>query len=43
MVPYFESGAFRPLPITATYPLEEAVAAYRAVAGRTAGRVVIRP
>ena len=41
--PYFESGEFRPLPITATYPLEEAGAAYQAVADHIAGRVVIHP
>jgi NADPH2:quinone reductase len=43
MTPFFESGAFRPLPIAATYSLEDATAAYRAVAAHTAGRVVIRP
>ncbi|WP_424754362.1 quinone oxidoreductase family protein [Mycobacterium sp.] len=43
MAPYFESGEFRPLPIGATYSLDDAAAAYRAVADRTAGRVVIRP
>jgi NADPH:quinone reductase len=43
MAPYFESGEFRPLPITASYPLDEATAAYRAVADHIAGRVVIRP
>lgn len=41
--PYFESGAFRPLPITASYPLDEGPAAYQAVADHIAGRVVIRP
>jgi NADPH:quinone reductase len=41
--PYFESGEFRPLPITATYSLEEAGAAYQAVADHIAGRVVIHP
>ena len=40
---YFESGEFRPLPIAARYPLDEAVAAYRAVADGIAGRVVINP
>ena len=40
---YFESGEFSPLPITATYPLSEGSAAYKAVADRTAGRVVIQP
>ena len=43
MAPYFESGQFRPLPISATYSLDQAAAAYQAVADRTAGRVVIRP
>jgi len=40
---YFESGEFRPLPVTARYPLDKAVAAYRAVADGVAGRVVINP
>lgn len=43
MASYFDSGEFRPLPITATYSLDDARAAYQAVADRTAGRVVIRP
>jgi NADPH2:quinone reductase len=43
MLPYFESGEFRPLPIAARYPLDESAAAYRAVAGHIAGRVVINP
>jgi NADPH:quinone reductase len=43
MAPYFDSGQFRPLPIAATYPLRDGVAAYRAVAGHISGRVVIRP
>jgi NADPH:quinone reductase len=41
--PYFESGEFRPLPITASYSLDEGSLAYRAVAEHTAGRVVIHP
>ena len=41
--PFFESGKFRPLPITGTYRLDEGVMAYEVVAGRTAGRVVIKP
>jgi len=41
--PYFESGEFRPLPVAARYPLDEGGAAYRAVADRIAGRVVINP
>jgi len=43
MTPYFESGAFRPLPIAAVYSLDTAADAYRAVADRIRGRVVIRP
>jgi NADPH:quinone reductase-like Zn-dependent oxidoreductase len=43
MAPYFESGAFRPLPIAGTYSLDDAAAAYRAVADGITGRVVIRP
>jgi NADPH:quinone reductase len=43
MAHYFESGEFRPLPIAATYSLDDAVEAYQAVADHTAGRVVIRP
>jgi len=43
MAPYFESGEFRPLPIATTYSLDDAAAAYQAVADHTAGRVVIRP
>jgi NADPH2:quinone reductase len=43
MGPYFESGEFRPLPIAATYSLDDAAAAYQAVADRPAGRVIIRP
>src|SRR6201996_8501658 len=43
MAPYFESGQFRPLPIAKTYSLDDAAAAYQAVADHTVGRVVIRP
>jgi NADPH:quinone reductase-like Zn-dependent oxidoreductase len=43
MAPYFESGQFQPLPIAARYPLDDAVAAYQAVADHIAGRVVINP
>ncbi len=43
MLPYFESGEFRPLPIAARYSLDESAAAYRAVADGIAGRVVINP
>jgi len=41
--PYFESEAFRPLPISHSYPLDDGVAAYQAVANGTRGRVLIRP
>jgi NADPH2:quinone reductase len=41
--PHFESGVFRPLPITRNYSLEDGVAAYQAVANHTVGRVVIHP
>ena len=41
--PYFGSGEFRPLPVTANYRLDEAVLAYQAVADHIAGRVVINP
>jgi len=43
MAPYFETGEFRPLPIANTYSLDDAAAAYQAVADHAAGRVVIRP
>ncbi|SOX54817.1 alcohol dehydrogenase [Mycobacterium ahvazicum] len=43
MLPYFESGEFRPLPITARYSLDDSAAAYNAVASHTPGRVVINP
>jgi NADPH:quinone reductase len=43
MLPYFESGEFRPLPIAASYSLDDSPAAYEAVAGHLAGRVVINP
>ncbi|OBA59847.1 alcohol dehydrogenase [Mycobacterium sp. 1100029.7] len=43
MLPYFESGEFQPLRITARYPLDESAQAYEAVAGGIAGRVVINP
>ena len=35
MAPYFESGDFQPLPIATTYSLDEAAAAYQAVADHT--------
>lgn len=41
--PYFQSGAFRPPPIAGTYPLQDGVAAYQAVAKGSPGRIVIQP
>lgn len=41
--PHFESGQFRPLPITRRYSLADGVAAYRAVADHAVGRIVICP
>jgi NADPH2:quinone reductase len=41
--PYFESGAFRPLPIHRGYRLEDGQDAYLAVADGTPGRIVIHP
>jgi NADPH:quinone reductase len=43
MGPYFESGDFRPLPVTASYPLDDGREAYQAVADHKVGRVVIHP
>jgi NADPH:quinone reductase len=43
MSPYFESGEFRPLPISASYSLDEGGPAYQAVADHIAGRVVLHP
>jgi NADPH:quinone reductase-like Zn-dependent oxidoreductase len=43
LAPYFESGAFRPLPVHQSYGLDEGRDAYAAVAAGTAGRIVIRP
>jgi NADPH:quinone reductase len=43
LLPYFESGAFRPLPINSSYSLNEGPDAYRAVANGTRGRIVIHP
>ncbi|QIS22296.1 quinone oxidoreductase family protein [Nocardia terpenica] len=40
--PHFESGAFRPLPITRAYDLEQGGEAYRALADGTRGRVVLQ-
>jgi len=43
MGPFFESGEFRPLPVTASYSLDQGPLAYQAVADHVAGRVVIQP
>jgi hypothetical protein len=43
LMPHFESGAFRPLPISRSYGLDESQDAYAAVAAGTAGRIVIHP
>ena len=43
LTPYFESGAFRPLPVARTYGLDEAPLAYQAVAAGTSGRIVLHP
>jgi NADPH:quinone reductase-like Zn-dependent oxidoreductase len=43
LAPYFESGAFRPLPVHQSYGLDEGRDAYAAVAAGAAGRIVIRP
>jgi NADPH:quinone reductase-like Zn-dependent oxidoreductase len=43
LAPHFESGAFRPLPISRTYGLNESQDAYLAVAGGAPGRIVIHP
>jgi NADPH:quinone reductase-like Zn-dependent oxidoreductase len=43
LAPYFDSGAFRPLPISRSFGLNQGQDAYAAVAGGTSGRVVIRP
>ena len=42
LAPHFESGAFRPLPISGIYGLNESQDAYLAVGG-TPGRIVIHP
>jgi NADPH:quinone reductase len=41
--PFFESGAFRPLPISRSYGLDDGQQAYAGVAGGTPGRIVIHP
>lgn len=43
LTPHFESGAFRPLPVTRAYGLDEAPLAYQAVAAGTSGRIVLHP
>jgi NADPH:quinone reductase-like Zn-dependent oxidoreductase len=43
LAPHFETGEFRPPPIAHRYSLDKGTHAYRAVADRTPGRVVIRP
>jgi NADPH:quinone reductase len=43
MSPYFESGEFRPPPVSASFSLDQAGQAYQAVADHIAGRVVIHP
>ena len=39
----FESGGYRPAPITRRFALTDAVAAYRAAAGQAQGRIVLKP
>jgi NADPH:quinone reductase len=41
--PGFEDGAYQPAPIARTFPLEDVVAAYQAVADGQSGRVVLQP
>jgi NADPH:quinone reductase len=41
--PGFEDGAYQPAPVARTFPLEDVVVAYQAVADGQAGRVVLRP
>jgi NADPH:quinone reductase-like Zn-dependent oxidoreductase len=43
MTPFFDSGAYRPLPIARRYGLADGPAAYRAVAEGLRGRVVLWP
>jgi NADPH:quinone reductase-like Zn-dependent oxidoreductase len=43
LAPQFESGAFRPLPISQSYGLDDGRDAYAAVAAGAAGRIVIHP
>jgi NADPH:quinone reductase-like Zn-dependent oxidoreductase len=40
---YFVTGAFRALPVTTAYPIEQGSAAYQAVADHAVGRVIILP
>jgi len=41
--PGFESGDYRPAPVTRRFALEDAVAAYQTVADGEPGRVVLHP
>jgi len=43
LTPFFDSGQFRPLPITRRYSLADGKDAYLAVEHKTRGRVVICP
>jgi NADPH:quinone reductase len=43
LAPFFDSGQFRPLPITNRYSLEDGKDAYHAVENRIRGKVVICP
>lgn len=43
LTPYFDTGAYRPLPIAQRYALADGAAAYRAVAAGVRGRVVLWP
>lgn len=43
LTPGFLAGTFRAAPVAATHRLADAQAAYRKVAARTAGRIVLRP
>ena len=43
LAPGFETGDYRPAPISRHLPLEQAVTAYQAVADGERGRVVLRP
>ena len=43
LAPGFESGALRPFPVGATFPLDRAEEAYRAVLGGARDRIVLQP